>query len=378
MKAALLASLLILSVRAAGAASGETAVPDDRSNMLMVGDDQEPLDAARDARAHPRTGVDVRAAIRRVEAPPKSLNPDRWTTLEFTEGGESSFKGDQIRSGVDNRLRNRKVTSSGSVLFPVNDAVSLTIGAGGVWTQSDLAVPGANGSNYTSDSDVAYTAGVRYYFEDPERRDWTWTDNPDRWPSLGLTYNGYDSVNHSAGNAVSTSPQAEAVVASTLGLDARLPLADAWTLLLGVADSLNFSNDTPTPTATGSRTRTDIVAGDAGFRYYVTGWNLITDDVHENPDRWLMLSLVLAGGASVYDRQTIRTTAADVGTRDNGTWYYTATASARIPITPHASLTFTGGGGYNRSESSTIPSAAGTLTRLASLNFSGTLRYFLF
>jgi hypothetical protein len=309
-----------------------------------------------------------------------SLNPDRWKTLEVTEGGASSMKGDQIvfskSPNVDNNRRTLNTNTSFLVLLPLADDFTLAGGAGGDWTETDTA--GGSGTNAADESQITYQLGGRHYFEGSNPSAAPASDNPDRWTSLALTFNGLDTINHSAGNANGNFTQEQGTFNSTLAADTRIPVDAAWTLLAGLSGSHAYAKLEPTPTSTGSKTVTDSLSIDGGFRYYLVGKNLITDDSDQNPDRWIMFSFVLGAGGAVHSRQTITTEGPDAGRRSNQTRAYTATISTRIPITDHASVAFAANGAYNRTYTPLLTSANGALTRGVPIGFSASLRYFLF
>ena len=321
------------------------------------------------------------AAAGRATAADLALNPDRWKTIEVTEGGASSMKGDQIVYGkgsdVDNNRRTLNTNTSLLALLPLSEDFTLTAGFGGDWTETDAA--GGSGTNAADESQVTYQFGGRHYFEGANAASAPKSDNPDRWTSLGLTYSGLDTINHSAANANGNFTQEQGTLNSTLTADTRIPIDDAWTLLAGLSGSHAYSKLLPTPTSAGAKTVTDSLSLSGGFRYYFVGKNLITDDGGLNPDKWVMISFVVAAGGALHSRQTITTQAGpDAGQRDNQTRAYTATLTTRIPITDHASLAFSTNAGYNRTFTPFLPSANGALTRTAPIGFSASLRYFLF
>ncbi|MFI5349571.1 MAG: hypothetical protein ACHQ2Z_08515 [Elusimicrobiota bacterium] len=321
------------------------------------------------------------AAAGRAAAKDLSLNPDHWKTIEVTEGGSSSMKGDQIvyskGPDVDNNRRTLNTNSSFMLLLPLAEDFTLVAGAGGDWTETDTA--GGNGTNAADESQVTYQLGGRHYFESAHGAGAPESENPDRWTSLGLTFSGLATINHSAGNAAGNFTQEQGTVNSTLTADTRVPVSDAWTLLAGLSGTNSYAKLEPTPTSAGSRTNTDSLSLSGGFRYYFVGKNLISDDGDLNPDKWIMLSLVLGAGGALHSRQTITTQAGpDAGQRDNQTRAYTATLTTRIPITDHASLAFSTNASYNRTFTPFLPSANGALTRGTPIGFSASLRYFLF
>ena len=321
------------------------------------------------------------AAAGRAAAMSETLNPDRRNTVEFTEGGSSTMKGDQIVYGkgtvVDNNRRTLNVNASALALFPLSDAYTLTLGAGGNWNETDTA--GGSGTNAADDDEATYQLGVRRYFEGSHSSTWPGSDNPDRWTSLGLTYSGLHTLNHSAGNANGNFTQDQASFNSTLAADVRIPLSSAWTALASLGGIDSYSKLEPTAAGTGAQTVTDTVSAGAGFRRYLVGKSLIMDDAELNPDKWIMFSLVLGGGAAVRSRQTITTQAGpNAGQRKNDSRFYSATLAARIPITDHMSLAFTTSGTYNRSFAPPLPNSNGALTRATPIAFTASLRYFIF
>ncbi len=76
------------------------------------------------------------------------LNPDRWNTLEITEGGGSAMKSDQIvyspaGTTVDNGRKTLNTNTSFLALLPLGDAYTLLLGAGGDWTETNTPGPTA-------------------------------------------------------------------------------------------------------------------------------------------------------------------------------------------------------------------------------------------
>ena len=320
------------------------------------------------------------AGAGRALAADTPLNPDRWKTVEFTEGGSSSMKGDQIvyskGPDVDNNRRTLNTNTSFLVLLPLANDFTLLAGAGGDWTETDNA--GGSGTNASDESQVTYQVGGRHYFEGSNSAAAPRSDNPDRWTSLALTYSGLDTINHSAGNANGNFTQEQGTLNSNLAADTRIPVDAAWTLLAGLSGSHADAKLAPTPTSTGSKTITDTLSFSGGFRYYLVGKNLIMDDAGQNPDKWVMFSFVLGAGAAVHARQTITTLGPDAGQRDIQSRFYSATLSTRIPITDHASLAFATNGTYNRTFTPFLSNANGALTRGVPIGFSASFRYFLF
>ena len=219
-----------------------------------------------------------------------TLNPDRWNTLEFSEGGASSMKADQITysngSDVENPRRTLNVNTSLFALLPLSEAFTLDLGFGGDWTESDAA--GTNSTRATADSAVTYQLGGRHYFEGSHSATWHGSDNPDRWTSLGLNFSGSDTINHSVSNANGNVVSDSGALSTTVNADARIPVNAAWTLLASVGGTQAYSKTEPTPTVVGSKTLTDTIAVNGGFRYYLVGESLIMGDVELNPDKWMV------------------------------------------------------------------------------------------
>ena len=311
----------------------------------------------------------------------ESLNPDRWNTVEGTEGGASSMKGDQTTNNFGNpanpnsRVRTLNVNASVLALLPLSDAYTLNAGAGGNWSETDTA----GGSNAADTDDATYQLGVQHYFEGAYSPTWRGSDNPDRWTSMGLNYSGLHTLSHSASNSAGGIQQDQGSFNSTLTANVRIPVDTAWTVLASLSGIDNYSKLEPTTTGNGSKTVTDQISASAGFRRYLVGKNLIMEDAELNPDKWTMISLILSGGDTVHSRQTLITPGgAVIGQRAIQSHFYTANVSTRIPITDHMSLAFSLSGTYTRTFTPTLVVGAGNLSRVTTINYTGSLRYFIF
>lgn len=305
-------------------------------------------------------------------------NPDRWTMIEFDQSGLAAPKSDQIvappgKPETDSTRRSYDVTASAFALFPLADDFSALLGAGGDWAEASIANAGGSGSSVADTSLATYQAGARYYWENPESHAWLASYNPDRWPSLGLNASGTQTTNFSAGTAAGNNEQTSASNTQTLVLDARVPVADAWTLTGGGGASRSESKLVPSPGAAATVTLTGTEFFSAGFRYYLVGRNLILKDAHENPDMWSMFWLTASMNRSFYGRQTL-----GAGERSPVSRGGSATAGTRLPITDRASLDFSAQLQYSRSYVPPLGPAAGVLTRTTSFVFSGGVRWFLF
>jgi len=324
------------------------------------------------------------AAIARAGMPYKDpaeerpLNPDRWTTLELDESGMSPWKADQIvyppsKPETDSRRQSLDVAAAATGLFPLTDAFTLTLGLGGDWSETQTANAGANGSTTNDSSLLTYRGGGRWYFEDLEADAEPWHFNPDRWPSLGLLVSGTQLVNYSAGNATGNSAAESAANSQAATLDARWPVAEAWTVTASAGGARSEIETQSDPSAPRTVNLTGGWAASAGVRWFAIERSLIVDDHHRNPDMWPMLALALSGGRSTYGRQTLA-----AGKRDTSSMSESATVSARVPVTDHASFLLSAQVQYSRSYAPPLGTAVGALTRASTLNVTAGVRYFLF
>jgi hypothetical protein len=308
----------------------------------------------------------------------RPLNPDRWTTFELDASGLSPWKSDQIvynpgSPDADNKRKSLDTTASVFALMPLTDSFSLILGFGGDWSEVETANAGASGSSFNDSSLVTYRASGRWYFEDEGSTRWNATQNPDRWPSLGVNGSGNQLIHHSAGNASTNSFSDSASNSQTLTFDTRLPVSDSWTLTAAAGGSRSDSESKTSVTANPTVNLSGSVTASAGARYYFVGKNFILNDEGVNPDMWSMVYLTASGSRSVYDKQAL-----PAGNRDTTSMSESATVGARLPITDHASLNFSTQMEYSRSYTPPFSAANGTLTRTASLTFTAGLRYFLF
>lgn len=308
-----------------------------------------------------------------------TLNPDRWPTLELHESGESSFKSTNIvltpgKPDNENIRRNLDVATQAGATLPLADPFSLSLAVGGDWSEVDSNVTGANGGSAAASSLLTYLVSGRWYFEpkdSPLRTEWV---NPDRWTSLAATVSGSQTTNFSAGTVAGNTDVGSATSTRMLALDFRAPVARAWTLTGGAAFSRSDSSTGNSVPGTSSTTRTDTGSLSVGVRHYFVDHNMILDDGHRNPDMWTMVWLTATASKSLRDRQTLPSGL----TRDQNARNYGLTAGVRVPVTDHASLSFSTRLNYGRSDGPAVGSATGYLTRTGSVNVDAGLRYFLF
>jgi hypothetical protein len=317
------------------------------------------------------------AAVR-ASADVASMNPDRWDTVELIEGGAASLKADQIlfttgKPDADFVRQTRNANAGLDAILPLTERLTLTLGAGGDWTETNTASSGANGANVSENSLAVYSAAGRWYFESPSSKAWAGSENPDRWTSLGLAFGGTQTVNYNAGNSTGNNASQVATNAQTLTLDARVPVDDAWTALVSVNGGRTGSVSQSSATAPTIDALILGAGASLGVRYYMVGSNLILDDRHLNPDKWTMFTLSAAGGSTLYSRMSL-----PGGTRADESRNLSATAGARLPITDHVSLSFISTLGYSRTFVPAFGSFNGDLTRAMTLSFSAYVRYFFF
>jgi len=319
------------------------------------------------------------AAAPAAEVP---LNPDRWTTLELDQSAANSLKNTNIlyppgQPDTEYLRRTLDVATSVSALFPLADALSVTLGLGGEWAETDTNTAGVGGGGFTDSDLVTYRAAARWYFEaadSPRRAEWL---NPDRWASLALGASGAATTNYYAGNANGNTPQESSTSSQNVTLDARVPLADAWTVTASVTGN-RTSQETGTANAPGTSTGTvsTNVSASAGLRWYLLRRNLIVDDAHVNPDMWTMLWLTASTGQSLSVRRTLPSGL--VRDKDTSSRTLGLQAGTRLPISGHLSLNFSAELDYARSAEPQTPASGGFLTRSTSLTFATAARYFLF
>lgn len=330
------------------------------------------------------------AACINASASDTSRNPDRWITSDLSLVGTSSFKGDQVsyRPGpdIDQQQRNLNLAGGALGIFPISNSITLLASFGGNWTEALIEGNSAFGGTTSDNTLATYMAGARYYFLDHHLLSSDPNQNPDRWPSIGLTLNAETSLAYNASNATFQLPNNLHTQNETLTIDTRLPLADALSLTESVGVNRMYSRSDPQvsplgpPNIDGIKTEQSNFIASTGIRYFFVGQNLILKDHEQNPDRWTMLSLTVSGQGAFYARTTIRTLAGVEGMRGKNTRLYSATSELRVPITDHMSLHFDLTGNYNRLSEPEMfgPAHNGYLSRLSTMGFGAGLRYFFF
>jgi hypothetical protein len=314
-----------------------------------------------------------------------SRNPDRWPSLQLSELGSQSSgsRQDATAKGVtDSRELQSSIVSFGATLLvPVSDAWSVTANAGTNLTHGESAAltdPKAGialSSSTTDNSEVTYQLTLRRYFLDRRLTAASTEKNPDRWPSLGVTFNGANTVGYGAGFS-------QGVVAQTLnsygyGLtaDFRAPIDDFWTLIPSLGAAYSSSSIPPSLTAGGSYSISRTLTFGGQARYYFVGHNLITKDAGTNPDEWNMLYFDLGGTRSISATSDAITAAGVYTNHASKSSSVTGTLGTRLPVTNHATLTFFVEGQYAQSS---VDGATPTANRTPSVEFSGQLKYYFF
>lgn len=321
--------------------------------------------------------------LRPAAAADTSKNPDRWTMMGFQAGGSTDIGDSQDVLNKGKTTTRGTYSHSGNFmnefLVPLTNEWSVQGTAGLTSTQSS---DNAAGSLAPSSGDLATVDAslqARYYFVDQRLTSADVSQNPDEWPSTGLTIGGSTELfdNSENPNATVPLPQEKAITQSlTFTQDARLPLTDHVTLNLAVGGAMSHSEMDGSATSTGTVTNTNNINATVDMRYYFVGHNAIHNDKNLNPDRWTSF------GCSVEVLKRIDgTTEHDFvnGTSDvQDTFNNSVTFSSewRIPVANSVSLRIGLGAGGSHAEASETKADAGTESRGGSLSGYLTVRYY--
>jgi hypothetical protein len=335
------------------------------------------------------------------------LNPDLRPSFGFSAGGSADTSSSQdltlmesvtgprgkVTTATDDQSRNLSSQSenfSTDALFPLTNSISIQAGGGitsnlnkgdeltlkALTTSVDLAA---------SSNDVALATGLlafRYYFLNVNLTGVDLTDNPDHWPSTAVTASGDDSIYREQTNTVSgvSTPLPETHTQSlTFASDTRLPVANAWTLLVNVSETMSKTDTPQTATTGGDETHLDTINYGGGAKWYWVGHNGIHEDNHQNPDRWYSISLTASGTSTTSGTETITPVGGKVADRDITSTGYSISSECRLPLTNNLTLRFGFGGGSSSSQApQPDPGNPSYKTTTSSINgFVGIRGYFL-
>ena len=313
-------------------------------------------------------------------------NPDLRPSFGFQAGGGTDVNASQTKTaspGSPSQTRsisNQSLDFTTDALFPVTDAVSLQAGGGLTSDQSSSEpTPLLAGSSLDRTSATAFLLG-RYFFLDHSLTGSAPQDNPDQWPSITLMASGADSIYRQqtdilSGNKVPREGSLEQSI--TFSEDTRLPVANAWTLLLNLAGTMSRTEVKATATANGTETRDQRITYGGGFRYYWVGKNFIAQDEHTNPDRWLSTQFIADGIQSVNSHQTITTSSSGTDIRDTHTTGYSLSMDWRFPLTNNLTFRIGMSGGQTRQTVPMSTQNAGSITNTPTFSgFAGIRGYF--
>jgi hypothetical protein len=297
-----------------------------------------------------------------IVAADTSLNPDRWVHLDFQASGTYDLQ------------RNPDVTSKGitytrdvnghsaemlmNFLVPLNNYWSIAADAG---TTSSLSSASETPVTTGTNSDSAVVNGLvtaRYYFVHRALYGAPPPQNPDRWPSAGLSVSGahsfYDQSTETSG--VNTTIRNDNFSQSmTLTADTRLPTSDAVTWLASVGGTIGASQTAEATSVQGNdeqgtENRSDSISASLGWRYYWVGKNCIRNDVKRNPDEWTSLAFTASGTDALSDRQVITSKAKPTDERDVDSKSASGTLELRLPVTNSLTVRVGITGGVNRTD----------------------------
>jgi hypothetical protein len=335
------------------------------------------------------------------------LNPDLRPSFGFSMGGsvddsphsdltltESATgpKG-KVTTKEDSETRNLSLQSENFVtdaLFPLTNSLSLQAG-GGITSnlnkadQLQLKALSTTVNLAATSNDVALATAfvtLRYYLVNVNLTGTELTDNPDHWPSFAVTASGDDSIYREQTNTtdgVSTPLPGTHTQTVTLEGQSRLPIANAWTLLVNVNGAFNKTLTPETATAAGDETRLTTISYGGGAKWYWVGHNGIHDDHHQNPDRWFSVSLTADGTTSTSGTDVSTAVDGTVVTRDTTSTGYSLSSEFRLPLTNDLTLRFGFGGGSSTSQApqpnTTTPASKSTTPNIN--GFVGIRGYFL-
>jgi len=297
-------------------------------------------------------------------------NPDLRPSFGFEAGGGADLHATQDLTLTETGPRGRVLGTDAETrdlsghtgqfvadaLFPLNDRLSVQ-GGGGITTTVDRAdalallanKTSVSLANTTTDTSLATAfMSLRYYFLDCNVGH-ALTDNPDQWPSLALRISGNDSIyrnqtNTATNGATSVARNSRSYLIGG-GIDARVPLAEAWTLLVYL-DGANGQTDLPEKSnAAGDDSQLTTLAYGGGAKYYWVNQNLIRDDHHENPDRWISLAFTVAGTHATHGQETLNETSGVVDQRDLSLSGFNTDAELRLPLSNSVTFRLGVGGG---------------------------------
>jgi len=312
-----------------------------------------------------------------------SRNPDGWTSAELTETAaesEGSYQTLISNGKSDSRnIHNTIVTVAGDVNVPWTDHFSLRAGVGTDLTNnesndaSQLGIKGAESNN----SALVFVLGPRWFFLDHPLAAQPTDQNPDRWPSLGLTLRGSKTISYGAGQAQGAFQQGFAFWNANLTLDLRIPTSDRWTVIPGLIGIYNYTSIPETPGIAGSKTVNRTLNASVDARYYFVGSNLIPNDSGQNPDKWTMLHAAVTAGSMIAGAQDIILTGNDTF-RNQRSFNAGLDAGTRLPMTEHLTLLVDVQGTYTQARTDEAGAFAGTTNHVPAIVYTGVIRYYFF
>jgi hypothetical protein len=231
----------------------------------------------------------------------------------------------------------------------------------------------------TDDSAITYLFGFRKYFQGFSPA----VKNPDLVPSLGLTFDGSNTIAYGAGRTKSgsagTLPQDLSDQGYSLTLDFRAPLDDEWTLVPSLEGSYSRSRVSYTAFAAGSQSIIRSLTPGLETRYYLVGRNLISKDSRQNPDQWTMFFLDLGGTARITGQsESISVTGVVSPVETPGSDSLSIAVGTRLPVSNHMTLRFQIGGALAHSSLPETSGQQGTATTTPTVNFAALLKYYFF
>jgi len=273
-----------------------------------------------------------------------SRNPDRWTEVGMQVTGGGDIGGDQqimTSKGAtfDPSLSGTNISVMGEMLMPLSNNWSVRVALGGSFINALRDQAATIDASDSHSQTLNYNAMARYYFVDHHLTSNDVSQNPDEWPSMGLTFTGSNRVGYSSVstlNGVDNETLDNALdsgFSNSYGVssDMRLPVSNHWTLTTSLGGNFNDFGNPGARNIAESETHIQTLNASAGTKYYFVGHNLIAQDNGKNPDRWISLATGVNGGLSVHGEQDNNLNGVETD-RDTNTHNVGFSSELRLPV----------------------------------------------
>lgn len=308
-------------------------------------------------------------------------NPDRFPSVLLSENAAETVNGhvDTLLNGVAKTHGEKTFSGSYSLasVLPLADWVSLTL-AGGINLNEFQADQTQEFVATVNDNSVGtYLATLQFYIVHASPFGDT-RDNPDRWPSIGISGSGSTSIQYDVTDAINNINQPLNTQTWSLALNTRLPLCGWYTILPTLTGLYSQSQTQEVPTLAGTVTHLRSLGGSIEQRFYLTGKNLLYDDKGLNPDRWTSFYFNVGGLDAVSGDQSIESLGVGLSRPDRSQSFNSA-LGVRLPMTSHATLRLEFDAAYSNGYTPQIGATVGSShTHTTSLGGLAALRYYLF